>query len=299
MGVSSYFSAHPMCRCASGRKGDKVTTPRDFTPDHAIEVERQAGGPDPRAVTRRIWFSRILALVFLLGSIAVLAASAGFGSSTFWIATIVLVAFASYVFLAERRARKLTVALEKRLRLGLLVHNMELENMAMQDDLTQLFNRRYLFERLEREMETARAFKRPLSLMVIDLDGMKLVNDGYGHRVGDELLQSFGRFLLEATRASDVPARTGGDEFAIILPDTSDKSAMALKERLARKLADVDLLDETVRVRVTASFGVATFPHAGDSVDAVIQRADMDMYADKNMRKAEVATAAKAAAKAS
>jgi len=234
--------------------------------------------------------------VFLLGSIAVLAASAGFGSSTFWIATIVLVAFASYVFLAERRARKLTVALEKRLRLGLLVHNMELENMAMQDDLTQLFNRRYLFERLEREMDTARAFKRPLSLMVIDLDGMKLVNDGYGHRVGDELLQSFGRFLLEATRASDVPARTGGDEFAIILPDTSDKSAMALKERLARKLADVDLLDDAVRVRVTASFGVATFPHAGDSVDAVIQRADMDMYADKNMRKAELA---KAAAKAS
>ena len=262
-------------------------------------MEHQPNGPDTDAVARRIWFARLLEVVFLLGSIAVLAASAGFGSSAFWIASIVLVAFAAYVFLAERQGRKLTVALEKRLRLGLLVHNMELENMAMQDDLTQLFNRRYLFERLERELETARAFKRPLSLMVIDLDGMKQVNDGYGHRVGDELLPAFGRFLLDATRASDVPARIGGDEFAIILPDTSDKSAMALKARLARKLAETDLLDGEVQVRVTASFGVSTFPMAGDSVDSLLQRADVDMYADKNMRKANAATAAKAAAKAS
>jgi diguanylate cyclase (GGDEF)-like protein len=250
-----------------------------------------------RNVSKRIWFSRLVGIGLLVVALGVLGASLDLGSSSFFLAAAVLIGFASYVFLAELRAQKLTVALEKRLRLGLLVHNMELENMAMQDDLTQLFNRRYLFDRLERELESARAFNRPLSLMVADLDGMKQVNDGYGHRVGDEVLAAFGRFLLDHTRASDVPARTGGDEFAIILPDTSEKSALALKERLASRLQNVDLLDADVLVRVMASFGVATFPNAGANADALMQQADVDMYADKNVRRASGDS--KAAAKAS
>jgi diguanylate cyclase (GGDEF)-like protein len=165
---------------------------------------------------------------------------------------------------------------------------MELENMAMQDDLTQLFNRRYLFERLERELETAKAFKRPLSVIVIDLDLMKQVNDNFGHRVGDELLSSFGRFLLDHTRASDVPARTGGDEFAIILPDTSDKAALALRGRLAKRLENIDLIErDSVNVKVTASFGVSSYPSSGDTVDEIMQKADIDMYTEKGMRKAK------------
>jgi diguanylate cyclase (GGDEF)-like protein len=260
-----------------------VSTPSEYAADKAIEVDTQPGRPDQRAISGRIWFARILGLVLLAGALAVLAIA----GSSFAVSSIVLVLFAAYVFLSERHARRLTLSMEKRLRLSLLVHNMELENMAMQDDLTQMFNRRYFFERLEREIETSRAFKRPLSLMVVDLDGMKAVNDGYGHRVGDELLAAFGQFLLSATRASDVPARTGGDEFAIILPDTSEQAAVALKNRLARKLAETPLLEGDVVVHATASFGVATFPAAGDTVDAVLQRADIDMYADKNMRRIE------------
>jgi diguanylate cyclase (GGDEF)-like protein len=269
-----------------------VTKPSDYTAEKAIEVDNQPVGPDLRAISGRIWFARILGLVLLAGALAVLAIA----GSSFAVSSIVLVLFAGYVFLSERHARRLTLSMEKRLRLSLLVHNMELENMAMQDDLTQMFNRRYFFDRLEREIETARAFKRPLSLMVVDLDGMKAVNDGYGHRVGDELLAAFGKFLLAATRASDVPARTGGDEFAIILPDTPERAAVAMKERLARKLMETELLGHDVNVHVTASFGIATFPTAGDTVDAVLQRADVDMYADKNLRRAE---RDKAAAKAS
>lgn len=246
-------------------------------------MDTQPGQPDPRAISGRIWFARILGLALLAGALVVLAIAGG----SFTVSAIVLILFGSYVFLSEQHARRLTLSMEKRLRLSLLVHNMELENMAMQDDLTQMFNRRYFFERLEREIETARAFKRPLSLMVVDLDGMKAVNDGYGHRIGDDLLSAFGKFLLAATRASDVPARTGGDEFAIILPDTPEKNAVAMKERLARKLAETSLLEDEVKVRVSASFGVATFPAAGETVDAVLQRADVDMYTDKNMRRAE------------
>jgi diguanylate cyclase (GGDEF)-like protein len=246
--------------------------------------------PNTRSLTRHIWLSRTIGLVLLVTALGVIAGTTGFGNTNFFVDSVALVAFASYVFIAETRARRIAVNLEKRLRLGLLVHNMELENMAMQDDLTRLFNRRYLFERLERELETAKAFKRPLSVIVIDLDLMKQVNDNFGHRVGDELLAAFGRFLLDHTRASDVPARTGGDEFAIILPDTSDKAALALRGRLVKRLENIDLVESgNVTIKVTASFGVSNYPKGGDTADEIMQKADLDMYAEKGLRKAQSA----------
>jgi len=262
-----------------------VTKPSDFTPDRVFEVDQPPQAAASHTVGRQIWLARLIALGLLLGGVGVLAVASGFGTPAFFVSASVLVVFSAYVFLAEARVRRISLSLEKRLRLGLLVHNMELENMAMQDDLTQLFNRRYFFDRLDRELETARAFKRPLSVIVCDLDAMKAVNDTYGHRAGDSLLAAFGRFLLDSTRASDVPARVGGDEFAIILPDTSEKSAQILKGRLAQRLESTNLIDEdSVQMKASASFGVASYPEMGDTVDALIQRADADMYADKNGR---------------
>jgi diguanylate cyclase (GGDEF)-like protein len=198
----------------------------------------------------------------------------------------VLVAFTTYVLIAETRTRRMSLNLEKRLRLGLLVHNMELENMAMQDDLTQLFNRRYLFDRLERELDTAKAFKRPLSVIVVDLNQMKAVNDTYGHRAGDEMLAAFGKFLLDHTRASDVPARIGGDEFAIILPDTNERAAHNLKVRLVKRLEAVNMIDrDGLRLVASASFGVAGYPATGETVDDLMNQADADMYAEKRRTK--------------
>jgi diguanylate cyclase (GGDEF)-like protein len=273
-----------------------VSKPSDYAAERVIEVE-QPVHPGTRSLARHIWLSRLIGIVLLATALGVIAATGGFGTSSFFVDSTALVAFAAYVFIAETRARRMAVNMEKRLRLGLLVHNMELENMAMQDDLTQLFNRRYLFERLERELETAKAFKRPLSVIVIDLDLMKQVNDNFGHRVGDELLTSFGRFLLDHTRASDVPARTGGDEFAIILPDTSDKAALTLRGRLAKRLESIDLIErEDVSVKVTASFGVSSYPMDGDSVDEIMQKADIDMYTEKGMRKAKLPQAPQAVA---
>ena len=266
-----------------------MSKPSDYTAERLIEVD-QPVQPDMRSLTRQIWVSRAVSCVLLFVALGIIGATTG-GGSNFIIGAAAVIAFAAYVFIAETRARKIAVDLEKHLRLGLLVHNMELENMAMQDDLTQLFNRRYLFERLERELQTAKAFQRPLSLIVIDLDSMKLVNDNFGHRFGDELLTAFGRFLLEQTRASDVPARTGGDEFAIILPDTSDKAAVALRGRLMHRLEEIDLIEpDNAKIKVTASFGVASYPRDGDNVDAIMQRADLDMYAEKGLRKAGVTT---------
>ena len=275
-----------------------VTKPSDFTPDRVFEVD-QPPQPISRTVRRQIWLARLIAFGLLVAGVGVLGVASGFGTPAFFVSASVLVVFSAYVFLAEARVRRISLSLEKRLRLGLLVHNMELENMAMQDDLTQLFNRRYFFDRMDRELETARAFKRPLSVILCDLDAMKQVNDTYGHRAGDSLLAAFGRFLLDSTRASDVPARVGGDEFAIILPDTSEKSAQILKGRLAQRLESTDLIDEdTVSMKASASFGVASYPDMGDTVDALIQRADADMYAEKgDRRKPQRETVTSAAAR--
>jgi diguanylate cyclase (GGDEF)-like protein len=262
-----------------------VTKPSDFTPDRALEVDQPAQ-PDVRSIKQHIWLTRLVGLVLLAVALGVLGVTQGLGSPAFFVSTIVLVSFTAYVLFTESRTRSMSINLEKRLRLGLLVHNMELENMAMQDDLTQLFNRRYYFDRLERELDTAKAFGRPLSVIVTDLNSMKAVNDTYGHRAGDELLSGFGRFLLDHTRASDVPARIGGDEFAIILPDTDAKAAHNLKIRLGKRLENVDIIDQDgLKLRASASFGVAGYPSEAESVDELMIRADADMYADKNHQK--------------
>jgi diguanylate cyclase (GGDEF)-like protein len=258
------------------------------TSETPLEDRPTTTPPGERDLERHTWVARGLGLVLLLAALAVIAAMSGPGSPTFIVNAAALIAFAVYVFVAEARTRRLAVNLEKRLRLGLLVHNLELENMAMQDDLTQLFNRRYLFDRLERELDSARALNRSLCVIAVDLDSMKSVNDRYGHRAGDELLKAFGRFLLDYTRASDVPARIGGDEFAIILPDTPIKAANTLKGRLIARLDKAKLIEPDGQpLKVRASFGVACFPEHASSVDELIQQADADMYSEKVSHKAE------------
>lgn len=269
-----------------------MATQSELAPHRMVGVDHPAQ-PDTQGLQQHIWISRIIGLGLLAGALIVLGASTGFGSPAFWVASALLVGFAAYVLVAETRTRRISLNLEKRLRLGLLVHNMELESMAMQDDLTQLFNRRYFFERLERQLETARASNRPLSVIVADLDSLKDINDTYGHRAGDAALTGFGRFLLDHTRASDVPARIGGDEFAIIMPDTPQRAALILKNRLAKKLSAISLAEANgTPLKVIAAFGIACYPGNGDAVDELVSHADADMYSEKRGHKdASVQTA--------
>ncbi|MDO8615665.1 MAG: GGDEF domain-containing protein [Dehalococcoidia bacterium] len=260
-----------------------MSRPSDFSPPNALEVQGPAVAT--RSLSREVWVMRIIGGVLLVVAWAITTAHE-FPRADFFLHSAVLVLLGAYAYIAAARARRIAVNLERRLRHGLLVHNMELANMAMQDDLTQLFNRRYFFDRLERELQTALGFERPLAVIVVDLDSMKSVNDTCGHRVGDQLLAAFGSFLLQQTRASDVAARIGGDEFAILLPDTSEQAAGVLMERIGRRLEATPLIeDANVSLRVSASFGLSGYPWSGSTADALMLQADAAMYAEKHLHK--------------
>ena len=239
------------------------------------------------ATSRAAWTLRAIGLALAVaGWVAISFVNAG--PADLVVTGVVMVALVLYAMVAAGASRRRFVDDEKRLRMEVLVHSMELEKLATRDDLTQLYNRRYFFERLEREMNTARSFERPLALILLDLDGLKSVNDSRGHRAGDRALANFGKLLLAQTRASDVPARIGGDEFAIILQDTTQAAADAAVARLNAGMEGADLLGEQgADVKIWASLGVAGYPWDAETADELVQQADAAMYANKRERKQE------------
>jgi diguanylate cyclase (GGDEF)-like protein len=165
------------------------------------------------------------------------------------------------------------VALEN----GLLLQRAEA--LSVTDDLTRLYNSRYLNQSLRRETKRASRSNKPLSLLFIDLDGFKSINDTYGHLHGSRALVEAAAVIRGSARETDVVARFGGDEFAVVLPETTTEGAWAVAERIRDRVADhrflaSDLLD----VRLTASVGVATMPDAAGSAEELVQAADRAMY---------------------
>ena len=163
----------------------------------------------------------------------------------------------------------------------------ELWQMATRDELTHLYNRRYLFQRVEEEMEAARIFRRPLALVLADADHLKAINDGYGHRAGDEALEQIGKALARQVRLTDVAARIGGDEFAILVSHTDRQGAEILVERLRREAVGRVCINggsNREPACLTLSFGVAAFPEDGKTPDALFAEADSRLYADKELR---------------
>jgi diguanylate cyclase (GGDEF)-like protein len=179
-------------------------------------------------------------------------------------------------------SRRSHVELERRYRARLFIRNLELQDMAMRDDLTQLFNRRYFFERLRRELDRARSLQSPLAILVLDVDQLKGVNDTYGHKVGDLALANLAKLLVKCTRTSDIPARLGGDEFGVIMPETDKDGAFAVANRIQRALEVNPVYEQDGdSLRMSVSLGVSGFPWGGDSVDEIVQWADTHMYAAK------------------
>jgi diguanylate cyclase (GGDEF)-like protein len=162
-----------------------------------------------------------------------------------------------------------------------------LEQMVVSDPLTGLHNRRFLMDRLMQEMQRADRHDEPLAFAMIDLDGFKPINDMYGHVLGDKVLRAVGSAISRSIRVSDVAARYGGDEFAVILPQTPPEGAMRVCERLLRAISELGFQDESGRsCKVTASLGLAYYP--ADEVETpedLVHSADGALYGAKRSGK--------------
>ena len=158
--------------------------------------------------------------------------------------------------------------------------------MAYRDPLTALWNRRYFEERLNEELSRSQraGMGRRFSVMVLDLNDFKATNDRYGHPVGDAVLKDVGEFLVTHLRHHDVACRTGGDEFSVLLPDLSVEDCGHLVSRLRGGLGAANAAR---RIPISLSIGTASWPEAGDAVDALLTRADEEMYADKHRQRAK------------
>jgi diguanylate cyclase (GGDEF)-like protein len=160
------------------------------------------------------------------------------------------------------------------------------EALSVTDDLTNLYNSRYMKQVLRRETKRASRSGRPLSLLFIDLDGFKAINDTHGHLFGSRALVEAAAVIRGSARETDIVARFGGDEFAIILPDTGGEGAFAVGARVRDKIAaHTFLCGDGLAIRLTASVGVGTLPDVAASADELVQAADKAMYAVKDSGK--------------
>jgi len=169
----------------------------------------------------------------------------------------------------------------------------QLHHLAIRDGLTHLYNRRFFMGRLDSEVERSWRTGRPLSVLMIDLDHFKAINDRYGHAAGDDVLERFARLLVRATRPYDLVARYGGEEFVALLPDASLEEAGVVAERIRMAIQGIRLSSprgtegsetrgtEGSETRVTASVGVSGLGPPGDDPAEMLERADRATYAAK------------------
>lgn len=183
----------------------------------------------------------------------------------------------------ERRNREINELIETR---------EDLRVQSLRDPLTDLFNRRYMEESLEREIQRAIRSGEPLGVIMIDIDHFKTINDTHGHEVGDVVLQKLAAFLQENVRGSDIACRYGGEEFLLIFPDAPLKATRRRAETLRKGARDVDISIEGRPIEPpTLSLGVAVFPKDGETGQALLRAADAALYRAKNSGRDRVVSA--------
>jgi diguanylate cyclase (GGDEF)-like protein len=167
-----------------------------------------------------------------------------------------------------------------------------LRSQAVRDPLTGLYNRRYLEETLVHELLRAERHQTPLGLMILDLDHFKQINDNFGHQAGDAYLQALGLFLSDRVRPQDIVCRYGGEEFVLILPDTTLTDAETLAAQLCQEIKHLHVEHRSQFLEsVTASAGVAGFPEHGLTSETLLHAADQALYRAKAAGRNEVMTA--------
>jgi diguanylate cyclase (GGDEF)-like protein len=153
-----------------------------------------------------------------------------------------------------------------------------LKTLSVTDDLTGLSNRRHFEAVIAKEIERDRRYQSGFSLIMVDLDNFKPINDDYGHIAGDKMLKAVAALLQENIRKTDLAARLGGDEFVLLLPESGKEQAKTAAQKIGKLLGGTVFDIEGHRLGITASFGVSTWPEDGETPDELLARADMQMY---------------------
>jgi len=165
-------------------------------------------------------------------------------------------------------------------------------DLAMRDDLTKAYNRRFFESYLDEEIERAKRYSATCSIIFLDLDDLKTVNNAHGHLAGSRTLQEVAKRILAAVRGIDKVVRFGGDEFCIILPQTDQEQAVAVAHRVRKALMSAPFhLADNIDISISASFGIATYPTHGVTKDDLIRQADAAMYRVKSTTKNAVGVA--------
>ncbi len=189
----------------------------------------------------------------------------GMGALAAQLAPVLLVAYVTTMFSAD-------------IRYGLNKAKL----LSETDELTSLYNTRGFAIVADRLFGQAARYKRAISVLMIDSDNLKQVNDTHGHEAGNRLLRQLAERIQAELRYTDVPARYGGDEFVVLLPETPSQGAADVAERIRESMAGKPLVYEGQAVKSTVSIGVASFPEDGHTVDALVARADRALYKAKN-----------------
>lgn len=185
-------------------------------------------------------------------------------------------------FLTDENLAKInTIAQHLSLAMNNSLLHRQVEKQSIIDDLSGLYNRRYLYSILEYEMLREKRHDQGLSIIMIDIDFFKKVNDSYGHNAGDIAIKKISKNINDNVRKIDIPCRYGGEEFIVILPFTSEKGAKIVAERIRKSIEkDVIEINESIKLSLTISIGIAKYEN-GESIDSLINRSDKALYSAK------------------
>jgi len=147
--------------------------------------------------------------------------------------------------------------------------------------LTRIYNRRAFFDKARQEVARTVRYRKKLAVLMLDIDHFKAINDNYGHQGGDEILQIFAEVAGKPLRASDFMGRVGGEEFAIVLPETDLQRALKIAERIRSRVAEIEIPIGQQQVQTTVSIGVAELAFAEKDLQAALNRADQALYRAK------------------